>query len=57
MYQPGDLVKQGKKIYTVKGLFNYGTWARVINKYNNVRNVPISKLELLKYKRGIVFEL
>jgi hypothetical protein len=56
-YQPGDLVKVDKKIYLVKGVFNYGTWVRLTDKSGNIVNIAISKVQLLKYQKGIAFGL
>jgi hypothetical protein len=55
-YRPGDLVKLGKMIYIVKGVFNYGKWIRVIDLMGNILNVAVSKVSLLKYQRGLAFE-
>jgi len=56
-YQPGDLVKIGEKNYSVKGVFNYGTWARLTDESGNIVNIDISKIQLLKYQKGIAFGL
>lgn len=56
-YQPGDLVKVGKKIFIVKGVFNYGSWVRLTDKSGNIVNIAISKFQLLKYQKGIAFGL
>ena len=56
-YQPGDLVKIGEKLLIVKGIFNYGKWIRLTDKSGNIVNTSISKVELVKYQKGIDFGL
>lgn len=55
-YQPGDLVRYEGKIFTVKGVFNYGAYIRLVDKDKNVLNVQAKKVSIVKYKRGFVFE-
>jgi N6-L-threonylcarbamoyladenine synthase len=54
-YGPNDLVKIGDKIFTVKGVFNYGKWIRLVTKFKEIKNIAISKVSLLKYQRGLIF--
>lgn len=56
-YQPGDLVKAKHDCFCVKGVFNYGTWVRLIAGSGQLLNMAISKTQLLKYQRGIIFGL
>ncbi|MEQ8222670.1 MAG: RNA-guided endonuclease IscB [Candidatus Eremiobacterota bacterium] len=55
-YQPDDLVQYNNTTCIVKGVFNYGKWIRVKDIKGNTLNLPISKVQLLKYRRGFVFE-
>jgi len=60
-YQPGDLVKYGNLIYRVKGVFNYGTWIKAVPgrtlQAGHYINLPVTKIKLLKYGKGFVFEI
>jgi hypothetical protein len=53
--QPGDLVRYNENIHTVKGVFNKGSWIRLVDNSNDILNTAISKVELLKYNKGISF--
>lgn len=55
-YQPDDLVKYNNNTFIVKGTFNYGKWIRVKDFKGTTLNLPVSKIKLLKYRRGFVFE-
>jgi len=66
--QPGDLVriveeekgteKETKKgLYRVKGVFSYGKWIRLINEIGNVINTNVKNVKMVKYGKGIQFEL
>jgi hypothetical protein len=55
VYSPNDLVKIGEKILTVKGVFNYGKWIRLVTKLDEIKNIAISKVSLLKYQKGLAF--
>lgn len=49
--QPNDLVRYYNETRRVKGVFNYGTWARLEDGTNtNIKNV-----ELIQYGKGIQF--
>jgi len=54
-YGPNDLVKIGEEILTVKGVFNYGKWIRLVTKLDEIKNIAISKISLLKYQKGLAF--
>jgi len=56
--QPNDLVRFEKKLYLVKGVFNYGTWIRLrpANGERGILNKPIKKVELVKYGKGLPFQ-
>ncbi len=55
-YQPQDIVKFNNRLYTVKGVFNYGKWIRISDREGNILNLSVSKVSLLKYQRGFAFE-
>ncbi|HWQ96250.1 MAG TPA: RNA-guided endonuclease IscB [Candidatus Methylomirabilis sp.] len=54
---PNDLVfvslKSGSLICTVKGVFNYGKWVRVVDSIGNIINTNIKNVELIKYGKGL----
>lgn len=52
---PKDLVflKFGSLICTVKAVFNYGKWVRVVDAIGNIINVNIKNVELIKYGKGV----
>ena len=54
--QPKDLVRYDKKVCRVKGVFNYGKWARLIDGIGNIINSNIKNVELICYGKGILFE-
>lgn len=54
-YSPNDLVKIEEQIFTVKGVFNYGKWIRLVSKLNEIKNIAISKVSLLRYQKGLAF--
>jgi hypothetical protein len=39
----------------VKGVFNYGKWIRLVSKVNEIKNIAISKVSLLRYQKGLAF--
>ena len=53
--QPFDLVRHKKKEYRVKGMFNYGTWVRLVDKEGNIKNVNVKKVKLVKHGKGLQF--
>jgi len=55
--QPHDLVKFAGKLYKVKGVFNYGKWVRLCDSNGAVVNTNIKNVELLKYGKGLLFNL
>jgi len=52
---PFDLVKCKDHLYRVKGMFNYGTWVRLIDPKENVLNVNVRDVELVQYGEGLQF--
>jgi len=50
---PNDLVKYDKKVCRVKGIFNYGTWVRLVDNIGNIINSNIKNVELIHYGKGI----
>ena len=54
-YQPNDLVRFDNCLYRVKGVFNYGTWIRLINAAGKTINSTITNVELIKYGKGLQF--
>ena len=52
---PGDLVKYEDEICEVKGMFNYGKWARMKNNEGNTINSNVKNIELVKYRKGLCF--
>ncbi|MBU2598339.1 MAG: RRXRR domain-containing protein [Actinobacteria bacterium] len=52
--QPNDMVKFNKKIYKVKGVFNYGTWVRLSND-SKVIDSNIKNVSLVSYGKGLQF--
>lgn len=54
-YNPNDLVKNGEDILIVKGVFNYGRWIRLRTSLDEVKDMAISKINLLKYQKGLAF--
>jgi len=55
-YHPGDLVGFDGKIFSVKGVFNYGKWIRLVDKKGEIKNIATKKIELVKYGAGFCFE-
>ncbi|PTD94009.1 paclitaxel/taxanoid biosynthesis susceptibility protein TS1 [archaeon SCG-AAA382B04] len=57
--QPGDLVEVEKKglVHSVKGVFNYGKWVRLVNRWGEKVNSSIKEVSLLKYGAGLQFSL
>ncbi len=55
-YQPNDLVQLKKKIYQVKGMFNYGTWVRLVSSTGQIVNSAIKHVKLIKYGKGFCFK-
>jgi len=53
-YHPEDLIKMENKMYRVRSVHSYGKYVR-IDDGNEVKNVPISKVSLVKYQRGFVY--
>jgi len=53
--QSRDLVKVNNKLCTVKGCFSYGKWVRLVDKLGNVINKNISKISLIRYGKGFMF--
>jgi 5-methylcytosine-specific restriction endonuclease McrA len=55
--QPHDLVRYEGELYTVKGVFNYGKWVRMIKATTSGQPKPINKainkVELVKYGKGL----
>ncbi len=54
-FQPSDIVYFKSIIYTVKGVFNYGNWIRLIDSIGNIVNTNIKNVELVKYGKGLQF--
>ncbi|GAI20743.1 unnamed protein product [marine sediment metagenome] len=52
-FQPNDLVRYGKKICRVKGVFNYGKWVRLVDSIGNIINSNVKNVELICYGKGI----
>ena len=52
-FQPGDLVRLNGKILTVKGTMSNGNSVLLSNK----KGVTPKKLNLIKYGKGLTFEL
>jgi len=55
-YHPGDFVRLDGKIFSVKGVFNYGKWIRLTDKNGEIKNIATKKIELVKYGAGFCFE-
>jgi len=53
-FQPNDMVRFNKKIYNVKGVFNYGTWVRLSDD-SNIINTNIKNVSLISYGKGLQF--
>ncbi len=53
-FQPNDVVRFNKKIYKVKGVFNYGTWVRLSDD-SNIINTNIKNVSLISYGKGLQF--
>jgi 5-methylcytosine-specific restriction endonuclease McrA len=53
--QPYDLVSFEGQLYTVKGVFNYGTWVRLSDSQGKIVNTNIKKVHLVKYGKGLLF--
>ena len=56
--QPLDLVHSQKdgRLYSVKGVFNYGTWVRLRDtRTGQVVNCAIKNVQLVKYGKGFLF--
>ncbi len=52
-FQPNDLVKSNGVLYKVKGVFNYGTWIRLVTRAGEIVNKSINKVKIVKYGKGI----
>jgi len=55
--QPNDLVKLGKLHCSVKGVFNYGNWVRLVDNLGNIINSNIKKVEVICYGKGMQFSI
>jgi len=53
-FQPNDMVRFNKKIYRVKGVFNYGTYIRLSDD-SNIINTNIKNVSLVNYGKGLQF--
>ena len=53
-FQPNDVVRFNKKIYKVKGVFNYGTWVRLSDD-SSIINTNIKNVSLISYGKGLQF--
>jgi hypothetical protein len=53
--QPYDLVSFEGQLYTVKGVFSYGTWVRLSDSQGKLVNTNIKKVHLVKYGKGLLF--
>lgn len=58
-FGPNDIVSLKAKslICTVKGVFNYGKWIRVVDSVGNILNTNIENVELIKYGKGLQLHL
>jgi len=54
-FQPNDMVRLNKKIYKVKGVFNYGKWVRLSDD-SNIINTNIKNVSLISYGKGLQFK-
>jgi hypothetical protein len=54
-FQPMDLVQFNSMIYMVKGVFNYGTWIRLVDSLGVIINTNIKNVELIIYGKGLQF--
>jgi len=60
-FQSGDLVKFDNQICEVKGLFTYGRYINLKDKYGNkvigkkIKNIKTQDVKLLKYQKGFAF--
>jgi len=54
-FQPNDIVRFNKKIYKVKGVFNYGRYIRLSDD-SNIINTNIKNVSLINYGKGLQFK-
>ncbi|MBU2598517.1 MAG: HNH endonuclease [Actinobacteria bacterium] len=54
-FQPNDMVRFNKKIYKVKGVFNYGKWVRLSDD-SNIIDTNIKNVSLITYGKGLQFK-
>ena len=54
-FQPNDMVRLNKKIYKVKGVFNYGEYIRLSDD-SNIINANIKNVSLITYGKGLQFK-
>ncbi|OKY77419.1 MAG: hypothetical protein BTN85_2069 [Candidatus Methanohalarchaeum thermophilum] len=54
-FQPKDLVEKNHLIHKVKGVFNYGKWVRLVNRWGEKVNSSIEEVNLVKYGAGLQF--
>ncbi|MDO9352909.1 MAG: RNA-guided endonuclease IscB [Solirubrobacteraceae bacterium] len=54
-FQPRDLVQFNSILYMVKGVFNYGSWIRLVDSFGAIINTNIKNVELTKYGKGLQF--
>jgi 5-methylcytosine-specific restriction endonuclease McrA len=55
IFQSGDLVRYKKELCIVKGVFNYGIWAKLIDSKEKNFNSNVKNLRLIKYGKGLQF--
>lgn len=55
--QCGDLVRCHGELCVVKGVFNYGTWAKLADFKEKSFNSNVKNLRLIKYGKGLRFQL
>ncbi|MFX0116774.1 MAG: hypothetical protein ACFFB3_19660 [Candidatus Hodarchaeota archaeon] len=55
--QPNDLIRHEGLLCRVKGVFNYGTWARFTATNGKTINSNVSNVSLVKHGKGFAFEM
>ncbi|MFX0051764.1 MAG: RNA-guided endonuclease IscB [Candidatus Hermodarchaeota archaeon] len=56
-YQANDLVRHNNVLYSVKGVFNYGKWIRLVSSTGEIINSNIKNVKLIKYSNGLCFNI
>ncbi len=54
-YQPKDLVRMGKKIYSVKGIHSLGNYIKLVDLNKSVKSVKTELVKPFQFKKGLCY--